>query len=117
MRDLVYKHLTSEDKKRRIIACSEIINRQGVRSIITRRFVCILKEIKETPNEKPLPNFYLLKQRDNSEKKEKFFCRIKGSFFAIINGRLYLVLFAHSLKISVIALPQNLMQCSNSEGE
>ena len=107
MRDLLFKNLTSDDKKRKIIASAEISDKQGVRSIIHRHFVCLVKEVKENKTEKPLPYLYVLKEHNGREQKEKFFCKIKGSVYAISNGRLFLILFAHSLKINLIAIPED----------
>ena len=107
MRDLIFKNLTSNDKKRRIIASSETVDKQGVRSIIHRHFVCIVKEVKDSTAERPLPYLYVLKERNSKERKEKFFCRIKGSVYAVNDGRLLLILFMHSLRINLVALPQD----------
>ena len=110
MRDLLFKNLTSNDKKRKILASSEIADRQGVRSIIRRHFVCIVKEIKDSQIQRPSPYLYILKERNTRDHKEKFFCRIKGSLCAVSNGRLFLVLFMHSLKITLVAITPDLMQ-------
>ena len=116
MRDLLFKNLTSSDKKRKIIASSEIMDKQGVRSIIHRHFVCIVKEIENNQLQKPLPYLYVLKEHNKKEQKEKFFCRIKGSVCAVSNGRLFLILFMHSLKINLVAIPQDLMKYSEEWG-
>jgi hypothetical protein len=110
MRDLLFKNLTSEDRKRKILASSEIVDKNGVRSIIHRHFVCVVKEIKDNKLERPMPYLYVLKEHNNLEQREKFFCRIKGSIYAVSKGRLYLILFMHSLKINLIAIPQDLMK-------
>ncbi len=106
MRDLLFRNLTSQDKKRKIIASYEITDNQGVRSIIHRHFVCIVKEIEDNKVGRPSPYIYVLKEHNTEEQKEKFFCRIKGSIYAVNNGRIYLILFMHSLKINLIAIPQ-----------
>ncbi len=107
MRDLLFKNLTSSDKKRRIIATSETVDKEGVRSIIQRHFVCIVKEIKDNNAQRPLSHLYVIKERSTKEQKERFFCRIKGSIYAISNDRLFLVLFAHSLKINLLTITQD----------
>ncbi len=107
MRDLLFKNLTSSDRKKRIISSSEIVDRQGMRSIIHRHFACIVKEIQGNALEKPLPYLYVLKEHNAKEQKEKFFCRIKGSIYAVANGKLFLILFMHSLKINLNAMPQD----------
>ncbi len=107
MRDLLFKNLTSDDKKRKILASSEIMDKQGVRSIIHRHFVYIVKEVKDKQISKPEPYLYVLKERNNREQREKFFCRIKGSIYAVHKGRLFLILFMHSLNISLTPVPQD----------
>jgi hypothetical protein len=106
MRDLLFKNLTSQDRKKRIIASSEIVDKQGVHSVIRRHFIYMLKEIKNEHHiEKPLPYLYVLKEHNTIEHKEKFFCKIKGSFCAINKGKLFLVVFMHSLKIDLVTSP------------
>lgn len=105
MRDLLFKNLTSNDRKKRIIASSETIDKQGVRSIIHRHFICMVKEIKGAVVEKPLPYLYVLKEKNTKEHTEKFYCRIKGSVLAVSKEKLYLIIFTHSLKINLVAIP------------
>ncbi|OGX41121.1 MAG: hypothetical protein A2984_02125 [Omnitrophica WOR_2 bacterium RIFCSPLOWO2_01_FULL_41_12] len=112
MRDLLFKNLTSQDRKRKIIASSEIVDRQGVRSIVRRHFICTVREIHHNQMQKPQPYLYVLKEHNTKEQQEKFFCRIKGSIYAVSNGRLFLIHFMHSLKISLKAISQDLIQYS-----
>jgi len=108
MRDLLFKNLTSEDRRRKIIASSEIMERQGVRSIIRRHFICLVKEIRDEHNiQRPLPHLYILKEHNTKEQKEKFFCKVKGSICAVNKGKLFLVVFMHTLKIDLATTPQN----------
>ncbi len=120
MRDLLFKNFTSNDKKRKILTSSEIMDKQGVRSIIHRHFICMVKEInpalacksgvKDKQISKPQPYLYVLKEHNSREQREKFFCRIKGSICAVHKGRLFLILFMHSLKISLTPVPQDLVK-------
>jgi len=110
MRDLVFRNLTSISRQRKILASSEIIDKHGMRSIIHRHFVCIVREIKDKQVSQPSTYLYVLKKQNTKEQEEKFFCRIKGSIYAINNGRLFLILFMHSLKISLIPVPQGLVE-------
>jgi len=110
MRDLVFKNLTSSDRKKRVIVSSEIEDKQGVRSTIHRHFVCLVREVQDTQLKKTLPNLYVLKERNTQEQKEKFFCRIKGSVYAVCNGRLFLILFQHSLKITLSSIPKDIFK-------
>lgn len=102
MRDLLFRNLTSEDKKKRVIASSEVSEREGIRSIVHRHFVCIVREVKDAATvQKPAPYLYVLKESNTRLHLQKFFCRIKGSIFAVSKGKIYLVLYMHSLKISL----------------
>lgn len=107
MRNLLFKNLTSADKKRKIIASSEIVDGQGVRSVIRRHLVYLIKEIKAQNAEKPLPYLYVLKEHNSLEQREKFFCKIKGSVYAVSNSKLFLIVFMHSLMINLFAIPED----------
>ena len=101
MRDLFFKNLTSEDKKSKIIATSEVYEEQGYRNIIHRHFICVIKEATKLPQERTTPYLYVLKEHNTREQKERFFCRVKGSVYVMFKKRMYLVLFTHSLKIDL----------------
>ena len=108
MRDLLFKNLTSQDRRKRIIASLEITDDGGVRSIIRRHFICLVREISPKHQgeriNKVAPCVYILRQENSKEQKKKFLCRIKGSVYAVNKGRLFLILFTHSLKINLVPL-------------
>jgi len=104
MRDLLFKNLTSADKKRKIIASSEIADTKGVRTAIHRHFICIVREVKVMAKESAKPSVYVLKERNARGRYEKFFCRIKGSVYAVSKDKIFLILFMHSLKINIFSL-------------
>lgn len=112
MRDILFKNLTSADRKKRMISSSETVDKQGVRSIIRRHFICMVKEIKHKKILKPVSHIYVFKERNTKEKKEKFLCRIKGSLYLLSNGRLFLVLFVHSLQIHLAVLSKDAVKYS-----
>lgn len=103
MRDLLFKNLTSEEKRRRIVSTSEISEDQGVRSIVRRHFICILKEVGVEEMVKPEPYLYVLKEHNQKEGRERFFCRIKESKFLVAKGKIFLALYMHSLRIDLSA--------------
>ena len=109
MRDLLFKNLTSNDRKRRVISSSEITDKEGMRSIIRRHFVCMVREVKDGGIDKPAPYLYVIKEHNSKEHKEKFFCKIKGSVCALNRGRLFLIVFMHSLRIDLLSSPQNVI--------
>jgi hypothetical protein len=108
MRDLLFKNMTSTDRRRRVVACSEIVDKEGIRSIVRRHFVCLVREAFNGKVAKPAPFLHIVRERNSIEHREQFFCRLKGSVLAVSNERLYLITFVHSLKISMIAIPQGM---------
>ncbi len=114
MRDILFKNLTSPDKKRKILASSEILDKQGIRSIIHRHFIFTVKEVRDSQVKKPQPYLYVLKKRNTREQKEEFFCRMKSSLYLVRQKKLFLVLFMHSLKITLISIPEGSTKYSDS---
>lgn len=112
MRDLIFKNLTFPDKKRKIIASSEVMDNKGVRSTIRRHFIWIAKEIKDKPISQPLPSLYVRKLRDHKGQREEFFCRMKSSVYANCAGKEFLIFFMHSLKINLMAIPKHFEKTS-----
>ncbi|MFA4989113.1 MAG: hypothetical protein WC572_05865 [Candidatus Omnitrophota bacterium] len=102
MRDLLYKNLTSADKRRRVIASSEIMDKEGVHSVVRRHFFCLVKQA-DAGVEKPAPYLYVLKERNTAQKRERFFCKVKGSLLAVNRGQLLLIVFSHTLNIELTA--------------
>jgi len=109
MRDLLFKNLTSGDKKRRVVSSSEIADKKGIHSVIRRHFICLIKEIGSEANApKPSPSVQVLRERDTKAKLDRFSCRIKGSLYASSGERLFLILFMHSLKITLTPKVKNI---------
>lgn len=107
MRDMLFKNLTSPDRKKKVIVSSELVDKSGIRTRITRRLICLVREvspqgiIKQSP-----PYLYVLKERNHKEGTQRFFCRMKGSIYTGGNNHLYLITFVHSLKINMKALSE-----------
>ncbi len=103
MRDLLYKNLTYPNRGRKIIASSEIADKAGVHSVVRRHFAYIVKPIQGTDVFKPQPYLYVLKERNTKEKRQHFFCKIKGSVLAENKGNLFQILFVHTLNVDLTA--------------
>jgi hypothetical protein len=101
MRDLVFKNLTSPDRRKKMISSCEIDRKQGMLTIIRRHFIYKVIEIKGALKEKPISQIYIRRICNRVKKQESFFCRLKGGLYAKSNGRVYLILFGHSLKIDL----------------
>ena len=70
-----------------------------MRTTIRRHFICKMIEIKGALKDKPLPQVYVRRMCDHAKQQESYFCRMKASLYAKSKGKLFLVLFGHSLKI------------------
>ncbi len=101
MRDLVFKNLTSLDKKRRIVVSSETMDKEGIHSVIHRHFACMVKEVKDGNMQRMPHCLNVIKERNNKDHTERFFCKIKGNLFAISQGKIFEIAFMHSLKINL----------------
>ena len=101
MRDLLYKNLTFPDRGRKIIASSEIADKEGVHSVVHRHFAYIVKPIKSSDEIKTQPYLYVLKERNTKQKREHFFCKMKGSILAVNQGKLMHILFIHTLNVEL----------------
>ncbi len=103
MRDLLYKNLTSVDRSKRIIVSSEITDKEGVHSIVRRHFAYLIREIKTADTITHQPYLYVLKEKNSKQKREHFFCKIKGSLLAKNSDKLLLIKFIHTLKVELCA--------------
>lgn len=103
MRDLLYKNLTSSARGRKIITSSEVTDKEGIHSVVRRHFTCIIKQVQGAEVAAPRPYLFVLKETNTREKREHFFCKVRGSLLAINKGKLLLISFAHSLNIELTA--------------
>ncbi len=102
MRDMVFKNLTSSDKKKRVLWASETINENGLQTKIHKYLIYIVKEIaKEDVRESEKPEIYVTKCRDTKAKTEKFQFKMKGGIFCLTKTKYFYVSFCHTLKIDL----------------
>jgi len=110
MRDLLFRNLTSIERKRRILTSSEVFDKSGIRTVVRRHFIYIVKESPADVQPGKQPSYMFIRKESNSkEKTERFFCRIKNSVYAVLDGKIYLINFTHSLKICLTAIPEVLI--------
>lgn len=115
MRDLLFKNLTSENRRRRIIVSSETAEKEGMRTVINRHFVYVVKEANDGKISRPLSHIYVLKESNSSLHQQRFICRLKGSVYAVDKGRMYLILFMHSLNIKLTLAEKKLTESGNED--
>jgi hypothetical protein len=101
MRDLLYKNLSFPNRGRKIIASSEVADKEGVHSVVRRHFTYFVKPIPRIGLVKPQPYLYVLKERKTKEKREHFFCKVKGSVLAVNRGNFFQILFVHTLSVNL----------------
>lgn len=104
MRNLLFRNVTSDDKRRRILASSEFIEQKGVRSCVHRHLVCRIEEMSKAQDFLPRPTLSVVRKQDTRFKLEHFYCRIKGQMYLANNNQVFLVSFIHSLRIELSAI-------------
>lgn len=110
MRDILFKNITSVEKKRKIIATTEVADKEGVRSIIKRHFVYMVKEAKTIPAAHIAPFVYIRKERDTRLQREKFFCKIKGSTYVHFQKKIFSISYMHTLTIALTAISEGIVK-------
>jgi hypothetical protein len=94
-----------------------VFDSDGVRTIVRRHFIYIVRELEKQPINQKQPYLSILKTQDTKNKKQHFFCKLKGSVCASFNNKIYLIEFMHSLMINLTALPEGLVKYSIDSGE
>lgn len=104
MRDLLFKNITSENKRQRILYSSELLEQNGLRTTVHRHLVCRVLDMAN-PNEAldilPPPDLYIVKKRNTKSRIESFYCRIKGGMYFSVKNKIYMASFIHSLRIQL----------------
>ena len=107
MRDLVFKNLTSQDKRKRVLWASETINEDGILTKIHKYLIFIVKETKkEDVRPTAQPEIYVIKERNNREKIERFQIKMRGNVYCLSQDKYFFITFCHTLKIDLSPAPQ-----------
>lgn len=108
MRDMVFKNLTSMDKRKKVLWASETFSEDGILTRIHKYLIYIIKEVRpeDIPDALDKPEIHVLKCRDTREKTEKFHIRLKGGLYCEANGKNFFVSFCHTLKIDLSKAPE-----------
>ena len=112
MRELVFKNLTSGNKKRKDLFITETVERDGLKTVTRRHSMYIIGGHTRFDNSKEVMHFknvnsidtnkrhiFIFKKRDSMSKKDIFVCDVVGRFYAAVKNDLYSVAFKHSLEI------------------
>lgn len=104
---MVFKNLTSVDKRKKVLWASETFSEDGILTKIHKYLIYIIREInEEDAGENEKPEISILKYRDTREKIEKFRIRLKGGLYCCANGKNFHVSFCHTLKIDLSKSPE-----------
>ncbi|MFH0876628.1 MAG: hypothetical protein V1863_00205 [Candidatus Omnitrophota bacterium] len=107
MRDMIFKNLTSADKKKRVLWASETINEDGILTRIHKYLIYIIKEVEKNDVHKlDRPEVFVIKNRNNNNKTEKFQIKMKGGLFCTAQGKFFFINFCHTLKIDLCKAPE-----------
>ena len=112
MRELLFKNITSGDKKRRDLYVSETVNRNGVTTTTQRRSTYIIggcnkfKSVEDLAQWKNASgvnaekrHIFVIKKRDTKLKKDMFICDVVGRFYAVTGCDIYSIAFKHSFEV------------------
>lgn len=116
MRELVFKNLTSDDRRRKDLYISETIDKNGVKTITQRHSVYIIRDHNRFNNVAELIKWqknthingnkrhvFIFKKRDTKSKKESFVCDVVGTFYAVLKTHVYSIAFKHSFEVDFLA--------------
>ena len=115
MRELLFKNITSIDKKRKDLYVSETIDKDGITTTTQRHSTYILgdrnnfKTLEELAKWKKTiglnankRHIFIIKKRDTKLDKDMFICDIVGRFYAVSGCDIYSVAFKHSFEVDLM---------------
>jgi len=115
MKELLFKDITSENKKRKDLYVSETVNMDGVTTTTQRHSIYILgdqnkfKTLEEMAEWKKTiglnttkRHIFIIKKRDTKLGKDMFICDIVGRLYAVSGFDIYSVVFKHSFEVDFI---------------
>ncbi len=113
MRELLFKNITSGDKKRRDLYVTEIVNRNGVTTTTQRHSTYIIGSCNKFQNMDELSEWkknagiksekrhiFVIKKRDTMHKRDMFICDVVGRFYAVTGCDIYSIAFKHSFEVN-----------------
>ena len=114
MREVLFKDLTSINQRKKDIFLREVFDRDGVTAKTERRCFYFIKDIRQMDAEKDLQawldsngsaptaykrQFHIMKEHRDALGEDKVICKIVGTFYAVVNSRIYTIGFLHSFKV------------------
>lgn len=118
MRELLFKDITSENKKRKDLYVCETFDKNGVTTTAKRHSTYIIgtcskfssldellewrKTVGPTTGKR---HVFIIKKRDTKLNKDMFICDVIGKFYAVTGCNIYSVAFKHSFEVDFLYMP------------
>ena len=117
MREILFKHLTSVDSKKKDILLREVFENNGVLTKTERRYFYFIKEITRVKDGDDVQkwlsdqgvqvpskarHFHILKEHNDELGEERLICKVAGTFYAVIGREVYTIAFLHSFKVTLL---------------
>ncbi len=114
MREVIFKNLTSLAHRKKDILLKEVFEKDGVIAKTERRCFYFIREIATLDEDKDLNkwldsqdktcamnkrHFHIMKEHNEKISEDKLICKIAGTFYAIVDKKVYTIGFLHSFKM------------------
>jgi len=117
MREVIFKHLSTKESRKKDIFLREVFEKDGIVANTERRCFYFIKEMTKLADEadlqkwlesqggvEPVPkrHFCILKEHNDELAKDRLICKIAGTFYAVVDNCVYTIAFLHSFKVSFV---------------
>lgn len=119
MREVLFKHLSSVESRKKDILLKEVFEKDGVIARTERRCFYFIKDVANLKKGDDLQNwldshedngrkptgtrhFHIRKEHNDWQNQDKLFCKIAGVFYAVVDKKIYTIAFLHSFKVSFV---------------
>jgi len=112
MRELIFKNLTSENRRRKDLYILESYEKDGIRTVTQRHSVYVInnhikfktpQELVQwqegIPPEHKLRHIFICRKHNSQTKEDVFSCDVVGKFYAVIKDEVYTIGFKHSFEV------------------
>lgn len=116
MKELVFKNITSGNKRRRDLFISETVEDHGVKTVTQRHSIYIIRNCTKFNDPKELMHWqktspinsnkrhiFIFKKRNTKAKEDNFICDVVGNFYAVVKDEVYSIAFKHSFEIDFLS--------------
>jgi hypothetical protein len=105
VREILFKKLASSDRKRRVFSSCVMSKSEKFTTRTERKYVYLIRKVDRCEDISP-NHVYIRNEKSAATAQQKFNCLIKGSFYAGLSDNLFLIRYAHSLRITLESLPK-----------